>query len=132
VAGLALAQPVVEELEVEQHKDVLQSARQTGNELARDVRRGKFEHMLDRRLDLREMLVHNPTQAFRILLEGLGDQGCVEEQMDAALSAVEQPLRLHAGPPRPAPSWRALFGHHLLIGRRGREIESGPLHENCR
>lgn len=132
MACLALAQPVVEEFEVEQHKDVLQGARQTRNELARDIWRGKLEHMLDRRLDLREMLVHNPTQALRVLLEGLGDQRCVEEQMDAALSTVEQPLRLHAGLPRPAPSWRVLFGHHLLIGRQGREIESGPLHESCR
>ena len=132
MACLALAEPVVEELEVEQHKDVLQGTRQARDELARCIRRGKVEHMLDRRLDLFEMLIHDPTQAFHILSESLGDQRRVEEQVEAALSALEQPLRLHAGLPRPAPSRRALFGHPLFIGRRGHEIESARLHESCR
>jgi len=74
----------------EQHKDVLQGTRQAGDELARCIGRGKVEHMLDRRLDLFEMLIHDPTQAFHILSESLGDQRRVEEQVDAALSAIEQ------------------------------------------
>ncbi len=132
MACFALAQSVVQELEVEQHKHVLHCPRQASDELPRDLGRGKLEHMLNRRLDLREVLVHNATQDFRILPERLGDQRGVKEQMDAALSAVQQPLRLHARLPRPAPSWRVLFGHSLLIGQQGYQIELGPLRKSCR
>jgi len=132
VPRLALSKAVVKKLEVEQHEDVLQGARQAGDELPGDVRGRKLEHVLNRGVNLLEVLVHDPTQAFRVLLESLGDQRRVEEQMDAALSAVEQPLRMHAVLPRPAPSGRALFGLCLLIGRQGREIESALLHESCR
>ena len=88
--------------------------------------------MLNGRLNFREMLVDDATQAFCVLPKSLGDQRGVEEQMDAAFSAVEEPLRLHAHLPHPAPSVRALLGHFLFIGRQGREIELGPLHESCR
>ena len=88
--------------------------------------------MLNGRLNFREMLVDDATQAFCVLPKSLGDQRGVEEQMDAALSAVQQPLRLHARLPHPAPSWRVLFGHSLLIGQQGHQIELGPLHKSCR
>ena len=88
--------------------------------------------MLNGRLNFREMLVDDATQAFCVLPKSLGDQRGVEEQMDATFSAIEQPLRLHAHLPRPAPSGRALLGHSLFIGREGCEIELRPLHESCR
>jgi len=131
VPCLAFAQSVIQELEIEQHQHVLQGAWQTGNELARHIGRRELEHMLDRRLDLLEVFVHDPAQSFRILLKGLGNEGRVEKQMKAALSAVEEPLRVHLCLPHPTPSWRAFLGHHLLIGRRGSEIEL-QLHESCR
>jgi len=132
VSGLPLAQAVVQEFEVEEHKHVLQGARETGDELPRDVGRGKLEHVLNRRMDLLEVLIHDPTQASCILLESLGNQSRVKEQMDAALSAIEQPLRLHADLPHPTRVPRDPTGLLLLIGWRGQEIESGHLHESCR
>jgi len=86
------AQVPVEQLEVEQHQHVTHRRRELGDEVSRVVERGQPHHVLDGEVHLGDPPGEVEPQPFGILFEGVLDGLGVEQQMDAALADLEEPL----------------------------------------
>jgi len=88
------AQAAVEQLEVEQHEHVSNGRRELRDEVARFFERREPDHLLDGEMDLRDSPGELDPEPFGVLLEGGVDGVGVEEQMDAALADLEEPVRI--------------------------------------
>jgi DEAD/DEAH box helicase domain-containing protein len=99
------AEAAVEQLEVEQHQDVPDRRREPGHELPRLLERGELDDLLDGEMDFGDPPGELEPEPFGILLEGRVDGVGVEQQVDAPLADLEEPLRIqHALPYRPTPA----------------------------
>jgi DEAD/DEAH box helicase domain-containing protein len=82
----------VEQLEVEQHQHVAHGGGQLGDEAARLLERRQAHHVLDGEVDLGDPPGQLEPEPFGVLLEGVVDRLGVEQQVDAPLADVEQPV----------------------------------------
>jgi len=119
--GAAAPEPPLQHLEVEQHEDVLQLARQLRDEPPRLVGVGDAEDRLERRLHFETPRSDQRAHRRRVLLEGGPDRRAVEQQMDPVLAGQEDPFGIHAGvPPR-----RPRSVHLPFIGQRSGRVDPG-------
>jgi DEAD/DEAH box helicase domain-containing protein len=88
------AHATVEQLEVEQHEHVAHRRRELGDEAARLLERGQPHDVLDGEVDLGDPPGQLEPEAFGVLLEGVVDRLGVEQQVDAPLADVEEPVRV--------------------------------------
>jgi DEAD/DEAH box helicase domain-containing protein len=96
------AHAAVEQLEVEEHQHVAHGRRQLGHEAPRLVERPQPYDLLDGEMDFGDPPGELEPEPFGILLEGAVDGVRVEQQVDAALADLEEPLRVqHGGSYRP-------------------------------
>jgi DEAD/DEAH box helicase domain-containing protein len=102
------AQAAVEQLEVEQHQHAPHRRRELGDEAPRFLERLHPHHLLDREVHLGHAAGEVEAQPLRVLLEGVVDGVGVEQQVDAALADLEEPLGVQ---------------HAALIGRPGPGID---------
>jgi DEAD/DEAH box helicase domain-containing protein len=92
------AEAAVEQLEVEQHEHVAHRRREVGDEAPRLLQGRELDHLLDREVDFGDPPGQLEPEPFGILLEGVVDGVRIEEQMDAALADLEEPIRVQHGP----------------------------------
>jgi DEAD/DEAH box helicase domain-containing protein len=95
----APAHAAIEQLEVEQHQYVAHGWRELADEAARIRQRRQTHHVLDREVHLTDPPRELATQPVRVLREGRVDRIGVEEQVDAPLTDVEEPLGIQHDPP---------------------------------
>ena len=99
------AQAAVEQLEVEQHQHVADRRGQIRDEVAGLVQGLEPDHLVDGPMDLGDPPGQLDPEPFGVLFEGGVDGVGVEEQMDAALADLEEPIRVqHGGTYRQAPA----------------------------
>jgi DEAD/DEAH box helicase domain-containing protein len=91
----------VEQLEVEQHQHVAHGRREVRDEAARLLERGQPHHVLDGEVHLGDPPGELDPELLGVLLEGGVDRVGVEQQVDAPLADLEEPIRVqHARPYR--------------------------------
>ncbi|MEN8160505.1 MAG: Zn-binding domain-containing protein, partial [Myxococcota bacterium] len=95
----APAHAAVEKLEVQQHQHVAHGWRELADEAARLRQRRQTHHVLDREVHLGDPPRELAAQPLGVLREGRVDRVRVEEQVDAPLADVEEPLRIQHVPP---------------------------------
>ena len=99
------AEAAVEQLEVEQHQHVPDRGREPRDELPRLVQGRKLDDLLDGEMDFGDPPGELVPEPFGVLFEGVVDRVGVEQQMDAALADLEEPLRIeHDRTYRPTPA----------------------------
>jgi hypothetical protein len=91
------AHAAVEQLEVEQHEYVAHGGGQLGDEAARLLERGQPHHVLDGEVHLGDPPGQLEPEPLGVLLEGVVDRLGVEQQVDAALADVEEPVGVQHG-----------------------------------
>ncbi len=89
------AHAAVEQLEVEQHQHVAHGRREVRDEAARLLERGHPHHVLDGEVHLGDPPGELDPELLGVLLEGGVDRIGVEQQVDAPLSDLEEPIRIH-------------------------------------
>jgi DEAD/DEAH box helicase domain-containing protein len=92
------AHAAVEQLEVEQHQHVAHGGGQLGDEAARLLERGQPHHVLDGEVHLGDPPGQLEPEPFGVLLEGVVDRVGVEQQVDAPLADLEEPVRVQHAP----------------------------------
>jgi DEAD/DEAH box helicase domain-containing protein len=92
------AEAAVEQLEVEQHEHVAHRGRELGHEAPRLVQARQPNDLLDGEMDFGDPPGELEPEPFGILLEGGVDRLGIEQEMDAALADLEEPLRVEHGP----------------------------------
>ena len=92
------AHAAVEQLEVEQHEHVAHGGGQLGDEAARLLERGQPHHVLDGEVHLGDPPGQLEPEPFGVLLEGVVDRVGVEQQVDAPLADLEEPVRVQHAP----------------------------------
>jgi DEAD/DEAH box helicase domain-containing protein len=95
VEGRVRAHAAVEQLEVEQHQHVAHGRGEVGDEAARLVERGEPHDVLDGEVHLGDPPGELDPEPFGVLLEGVVDGLGVEQQVDAPLADLQEPLRVH-------------------------------------
>jgi hypothetical protein len=95
VDGRVRAHAAVEQLEVEQHQHVAHGRREVRDEAARLLERGHPHHVLDGEVHLGDPPGQLDPELLGVLLEGGVDRIGVEQQVDAPLADLEEPIRIH-------------------------------------